>query len=219
MSLVVDVESIARSLAFNRILSEKGEDIHAFCLRTGEDYSSIYKYLNRSLKIGTKVARKLERLLEVAEGELDSEISKELVVYIPVISNMTVENWSPFDFVKNANEKELMSKTIIKAFGWKIENLAIVISKDDSMAPTIPDGAKVIVDLSLRLIHDNKVYAIKINNEIYIRRIVKSLMGNNLTLIPDAVTYNGSKNYKEIELKDQPYEIIGRVIMLKDALI
>lgn len=220
MSVSLDLTSIARSEAFNRALIKNNENIHEFCQRTGEDYSSIYKYLHKSLKIGDKVARKLEFLLGLNPGELDAEIPKELVTYVPVISNSFKANEDLNDLLVKKERLCSIKNDVIEAFGWNKETLAILVAKDDSMEPTIIEGAEIIIDYSQTDIKPNKVYAVRIFQDIYVRRVNKSPLTGNIILIPDSLAYENKTTFEKLELdiSSKNYEIIGRAVFLNGAL-
>lgn len=87
------------------------------------------------------------------------------------------------------------------------------------MEPTIQEGTKAIIDYSQTSIQANKIYALRIREDVYLRRIMRSPSTGNLTLISDSATFQNNKNYEIQEITHNDYEIIGRVVLLRDALV
>lgn len=220
MAKALDIISVARSNNLIENIKKGGETVYSFCQRTNEDYPSINKYINKTLKIGDKVARRLEVLLNLNNGDLDDGLPDEQFAKLPIIDMLSHNEFNLNNAMKNAESCVLLQNSIISSFGWNRDALAIIIAKDDSMEPTIQESAKAIVDISqAEHIQLNKIYAIKIFGDIYLRRITKSLSTGNLILTPDSVTFNHNNKYKVEELIHDNYEIIGRVVMLRDAFI
>jgi len=95
----LDISSEIRSDNLRKEILNKYESIYMFCTKTGEDYSSITKYLNKALKIGDKVAKRLEQVLEVKEGSLDSGIVKEKFISLPILSTYAQEPIIDFNYI------------------------------------------------------------------------------------------------------------------------
>ncbi len=215
-----DIIDLSRSSVLGELINKRYGGIQEFCQQTGEDYGAIHKYLNQVLKMGDKVARRLEEeVFKVTQGYLDKNVAKEKVTYIPIVPTILEDGQNIADLIQQTTETSLLENSTIEAFGWNIDTLIIFIAKDDSMEPSIPEGAKAIVDYSQKNIQPNKVYAIRIFNDIYLRRINKSQVTGNIVLTPDSLTFSNNTNYEKLELKHDNFEIVGRVVFLKDALI
>lgn len=76
--------------------------------------------------------------------------------------------------------------------------------RGDSMEPTIPNDATIIINTEL-VIENNKIGAFFINNEAFLKR--KKIIDNNILLISD------NKEYEPIIIKDiDDFKEIGKVI-------
>ncbi|WP_029456979.1 XRE family transcriptional regulator [Solidesulfovibrio alcoholivorans] len=84
------------------------------------------------------------------------------------------------------------------------ENMTVIRAFGDSMEPTIPDGSVVLIDEGRRQFVKNKVYYLRYNGQMYIKRLVEregslgiaSDNDGNMLLVSDA----------------DDFEIIGRCI-------
>lgn len=84
------------------------------------------------------------------------------------------------------------------------ENMTVIRAFGDSMEPTIPDGSVVLIDEGRRQFVKNKVYYLRYNGQMYIKRLVERDGGlgiasdndGNMLLVSDA----------------DDFEIIGRCI-------
>lgn len=220
MAKTLDFMSINRSDNLDNHFKALGESVYAFCQRNGLDYSSINKYLNKTLKIGDKVARRLEDLLGLDEGALDVGLPNEKYVMLPIVEScLNNSEFSIGDAIKNSKETVTLERAIITSFGWDEKSLIIVKANDESMEPSIQKGAKAIVDVSQNdKILVDKVYAISMFGDIFLRRITRSKLDGKLVLTPDCVTFYQNNKFKMEEYTDF-VRVVGRVVMLRDAFI
>ncbi len=219
MMKTLDIISVTRSDNLNKFITKNNESVYAFCQRTGEDYPSINKYINKTLKMGDKVARRLEKLLGINEGAFDAGVPSAQFAELPILDSIIPSGTNIKSMIKQAAGKVLLEEEIIKSFGWNKDSLLIVVAKDDAMEPTIQEGTKAIIDYSQTSIQANKIYALRIREDVYLRRIMRSPSTGNLTLIADSATFHNNKNYETQEITHNDYEIIGRVVLLRDALV
>lgn len=212
--------SINRSDNLDGCFKKLNESVYSFCNRNGLDYSSINKYLNKTLKIGDKVARRLEDLLGLDEGALVVGLPNEKYVTLPVVDSLSGNTEFCLDAaIKNSHESVTLERAVMTAFGWEEKFLIIVKANDESMEPSIQKGAKAIVDISQNdKILVDKVYAISIFGDILLRRITRSKPDGKLILTPDCVTFYQNNKFKIEEYTDS-VNIVGRVVMLRDAFI
>ena len=169
---------------------------------------------------GGKVARRLEDLLGLDEGALDAGLPNEKYVTLPVVDSLSGNTEFCLDAaIKNSHESVTLERAVMTAFGWEEKSLIIVKANDESMEPSIQKGAKAIVDISQndKIIVD-KVYAISIFGDILLRRITRSKSDGKLILTPDCVTFYQNNKFKIEEYTDS-VNIVGRVVMLRDAFI
>ena len=93
------------------------------------------------------------------------------------------------DWIRAKGNPEYM--TVIRAFG-------------DSMEPTIADGSVVLVDEGRRQFVKNKIYYLRYNGQMYIKRLVEA--DGQLAIVSD-----GDRNMLLVSDADD-FEIIGRCI-------
>lgn len=70
-----------------------------------------------------------------------------------------------------------------------------------------------MVDSSQVTVENNKIYAVKIKSNIYIRKVIKTPMKDIITLIPENKT-----DFPNHEFNPSDITILGRVIYLKSRL-
>ncbi len=220
MTKTLDFMSINRSDNLDNHFKSLAESVYAFCQRNDLDYSSINKYLNKTLKIGDKVARRLENLLGLDEGALDAGLPNEKYVMLPIVESCSNNpDFCLDDAIKNSRETVTLERAIISSFGWDEKSLIIVKAGDESMEPSIQKGAKAIVDVSQNdKILVDKVYAVSMFGDIFLRRITRSKSDGKLVLTPDCVTFYQNNKFKMEEYTDF-VNVVGRVVMLRDAFI
>ena len=87
-------------------------------------------------------------------------------------------------------------------------SLEIIASSGDSMSPTIEERSLVIVDKAQQAIRADGVYCLRVDGELFIKRIMRGLDGT-LTLISDNPRYP----QRTIKRSDLPgTAVIGRIV-------
>jgi len=106
-----------------------------------------------------------------------------------------IENYSlePIPFV--------IDKIALDILNSNYKYTELIRTLGDSMEPTIPDGSLVFIDTSKTTISSNKIYVIKINNELFIKKIITQNDSYKIQSIND--------NYQDIKVKD--FKVIGKV--------
>lgn len=98
----------------------------------------------------------------------------------------------------------------ITARGLQANALAALFTRGDSMTPTIPEGAAVIIDQSRNQALDGKVYVIRIDDRHYVKR-TQWLIGGGLRLISDNKLYDPLDITKD-DMAANNIQICGQVI-------
>ena len=80
-------------------------------------------------------------------------------------------------------------------------NLTIITAKGDSMHPTIPEGAQILVQQ--REVANGQVCVCRIDDELYVKRLQK---------LPRPRLLSDNTRYEPIDLTGREYEIIGVVV-------
>jgi len=84
------------------------------------------------------------------------------------------------------------------------ENMTVIRAFGESMEPTIADGSVVLIDEGRRQFVKNKIYYLRYNGQMYIKRLVDR--GGQLAIVAD----NDPNSYLIADADD--FEIIGRCI-------
>lgn len=98
----------------------------------------------------------------------------------------------------------------IKARGLHPKDLAVIFTKGDSMTPTIPEGSAVVIDQSKNQALDGKIYVIRIDDRLYVKR-TQWLIGGGLRLISDNQRYQ-PLDITPNEWQNEQIQICGQVI-------
>lgn len=109
---------------------------------------------------------------------------------------------------------KLRSYYIKNTLRTQASSLFGIIAKGDSMLPDIQDGDLVIIDQSKNSIREHLIYAVRIDEEVYIKKI-SHRPGRRIVLI------SSNKEYPvfEVNLDDPNFGIIGTVVNLSRTLI
>lgn len=101
-------------------------------------------------------------------------------------------------------------KRWISSRGLQADALAALFTRGDSMTPTIPDGAAVVINQTRTQALDGKVYVIRIDDRHYVKR-VQWLIGGGLRLISDNKLYD-PLDITKADMIDSNVQICGQVI-------
>lgn len=198
---------------FLRLVEEHfAGSVNAFAKTHGISPTSYYMILNGNRKFGSKVAKTVEQLFKLQPGQLDIEdgvTEYETVAQIPVYGNCLSAGNGNTIFEQNIVRYHPVDRNDIKIFGWKETNLCIFEVQGDSMTPELHEGQKVIVDTSQIEIIDNRIYAISVHNDIFIKKMFKELGSGKLIARSENTAYpekhfNGNDEFK----------VVGRVVYL-----
>lgn len=97
----------------------------------------------------------------------------------------------------------------LQARGLHQKDLAVIFTKGDSMTPTIPEGSAVVIDQSRTTALDGKVYVIRIDDRLFVKRT--QLLPTGLRLISDNRFYDPI-DINPTEYEDHRFQICGQVI-------
>ncbi|MFN8770900.1 MAG: helix-turn-helix transcriptional regulator [Neisseriaceae bacterium] len=202
--------SAIRIKNFLKLIEEHFDgSVHAFAKKHNISPTPYYMILNGNRLFGAQVARKVEQLLNLSPGQLDIEEGAAeygKVAHIPTYSNHLSPDKSSI-FEQEIVRHHAVDRNEIHTFGGKEENLCIFEIQGDSMKPLLREGQKIIVDTSQLEITDNRIYAISVNNEVFIRRMFKELGTGKLIARSENESYPENHFNSKDELK-----IIGRVV-------
>jgi len=89
-------------------------------------------------------------------------------------------------------------------------SLSAIFTRGDSMEPTIPDGATILVDGSRIEPLDGKIYVIRIDDRLWVKR-VQWILGGGLRLISDNRIYSDI-DVSKADLEHADVQICGQVV-------
>lgn len=144
-------------------------------------------------------------------GETSSS-NKEEYCYIPVYDIEVSAGYGMFSEGAIKPRKHLaFRRRWIEARNLDFSKLSAVFTTGDSMEPTIPNGAAIIVDHQRNKAMDGKIYVIRIDNRLWVKRI-QWLIDGGLRLISDNKLYQPLDiTRQDLEIENN-VEIIGQVI-------
>lgn len=103
-----------------------------------------------------------------------------------------------------AFRKEWINRTSLT-----VSQLVAINTDGDSMFPTIPENATVLIDKSKNTAKDGRIYVVRIGNQLYIKRI--QWLPTGLRLISDNTIYDPIDLLKA-DLDSSDIEIYGQVV-------
>lgn len=132
-------------------------------------------------------------------------------IYVPAYDVEVSAGHGSTCFADTAPTRHLaFRKRWVTARGLQADKLAALFTRGDSMIPTIPDGAAVIIDRRRTQALDGKVYVIRIDERHYVKR-VQWLIGGGLRLISDNKLYDPLDISKD-DMNASNVQICGQVI-------
>ena len=124
-------------------------------------------------------------------------------VYASMGSGITVYNEDQTGVYK-------ISRELARDIGVSLNNTQMIFASGDSMTPTIEGGDSLLIDLSKREIYDGRIYCVRIEGQLYAKRLqkippyqIKVISDNKEKYDPFYVDF--SKNI------DYDFEIIGEI--------
>ncbi len=102
-----------------------------------------------------------------------------------------------------------ISKKLVDDLGLSKNQTEMIFAQGDSMMPTIEGGDSLLVDRSRTEIHDGKIYCVRVDGQLYAKRLQK-IPPNTIRIVSD----NDKYRCFEIDLNQNPtfdFEVIGEV--------
>ena len=102
-----------------------------------------------------------------------------------------------------------ISKKLADDLGVSKNKTEIIFAQGDSMMPTIEGGDSLLVDLSKTEIYDGKIYCVRIEGQLYAKRLQK-IPPDTVRIVSDNDKYRAFEiNLKEVS--DFDFKVIGEV--------
>lgn len=141
-----------------------------------KNVSHLSQVKNGTRPFTEKLAREIEAKLNLELGHLDrNPQQKETdVIYIPVYDVKASAGNGQIITDENIIGNKIIEKDVIYQKGWCIRNLAVIKVIGDSMVPKLFPNQEVLLDLTkTEPIIDNRIYAIRIGDELKIKKLFK----------------------------------------------
>lgn len=147
-------------------------------------------------------------------GSPENDTVDSDVIYLPVMSAVGGSGAGVENHAVEVVDRLPFSRSLLRSYAANPDQCQVIRSTGDSMVPTIPDPALVIVDVSRRTLREDGVYCIALGDDIRFKRLQRT--ANGLTLISD----NAKKYPPETLAGDElgRVKIIGRPLIGVGAL-
>ncbi len=140
----------------------------------------------------------------------DSSAIDEDCYHIPVRDGVTASmGFGVTVYDETQTAVYAISKKLAKDLGINKNRTEMIFAQGDSMLPTIEGGDSLLVDLSKTKIHDGKIYCVRIDGQLYAKRLQK-IPPTTVRVVSDNEKYRSF----EVDLSkniDFDFEVIGEV--------
>lgn len=173
--------------------------------------AELYNVTPQYLIFGDTVAQPHQVSAPQATYSIDTDAPNDDYVYIPAYDIEVSAGHGSTCFTDAQPHKHLaFRQRWITARGLQADALAALFTRGDSMTPTIPEGAAVIIDQTRNQALDGKVYVIRIDDRHYVKR-TQWLIGGGLRLISDNKLYD-PLDITKADMAANNIQICGQVI-------
>lgn len=171
---------------FGRRLSEAmfPERLSAFALRVGVPHGTISKYMKAGGSSGPRLdivailARGLACSIDwLAYGLGDGPATDGTITRVPILDVRLAAGIASFTSAAHQIGEMPFDAALLRSIGKNNTNGLVVVSAEgDSMAPLIPDGARVLVDTTDTRLRE-AVFAFRVQDELRIKKLRRLLGG------------------------------------------
>ena len=148
--------------------------------------------------------------LAAAKYDILNTREYEECISIPVRGDVSASmGYGVTVYNENQTATYSISKKLAKDLGVCNCHMEMIFAQGDSMMPTIEGGDSLLVDHSKKEIYDGKIYCVRIENQLYAKRLQK-IPPNTIVVVSDNEKYRSF----EIDLSkcaDYDFEVIGEV--------
>lgn len=143
--------------------------------------------------------------------EIDKNLPDDEYAYIPAYDvEVSAGNGAVCLGEATATKHLAFRRQWLTARGLREQSLAALFTKGDSMTPTIPESAVVVINREHTQALDGKVYVIRIDDRHFVKR-TQWLIGGGLRLISDNKFYE-PLDITKADMEANNIEICGQVI-------
>lgn len=132
---------------------------------------SVWAFENKN-KIPYKHKKILEEKFNCKFADKDLIQEEDNFIAIPIRGSVTASMGSGitvYDETRTATYN--ISRELVRDLGINPQKSEMIIASGDSMFPTIVGGDTLLVDLSRKEIYDGKIYCVRIDGQLYAKRL------------------------------------------------
>lgn len=168
--------------------------------------------------IGHSVARRIEEVFAMPHGWLDQDHAAKSpepssdTVDVPALDVVGSMPLSAEQGGVAPVEQVRLSKAWIKANtqASSFDTLAVLTATGDSMAPTIADGALLLVDRGVTSFKSDAIYVMAQDDELFVKRVQRKLGSKGVTFLSD------NPRYSPVDVDDPSsagIRVLGRALL------
>ena len=138
------------------------------------------------------------------------EISDEDCIVIPVRGGVTASlGYGVTVYNESQTATYSISKKLACDLGVNMSQTEMIFAQGDSMMPTIDGGDSLLVDHGRKEIYDGKIYCVRIDGQLYAKRLQK-IPPSRVLVVSDNPKYR-SFEVNLNEERDYDFEVIGEI--------
>ena len=170
------------------------------------------QYVNQiKLKeLNSKQIKMLEKYFNIQIEPSKISIIKDDCINIPIKGEVVASmGYGVTVYDERQTATYSISKKLVDDLGLSKNQTEMIFAQGDSMMPTIEGGDSLLVDRSRTEIHDGKIYCVRVDGQLYAKRLQK-IPPNTIRIVSD----NDKYRCFEIDLNQNPtfdFEVIGEV--------
>ena len=170
------------------------------------------QYVNQiKLKeLNSKQIKMLEKYFNIQIEPSKISIIKDDCINIPIKGEVVASmGYGVTVYDERQTATYSISKKLVDDLGLSKNQTEMIFAQGDSMMPTIVGGYCLLVDRSRTEIHDGKIYCVRVDGQLYAKRLQK-IPPNTIRIVSD----NDKYRCFEIDLNQNPtfdFEVIGEV--------
>jgi SOS-response transcriptional repressor LexA len=211
-----------------RLQADMKQSDFAEKIRRAQTQVSRFMGKNPTKRIGDDMARHIEECFGLATTWLDMQhytvqhaVAEPIKSYavsrtvcIPVFDAAMAAGSGAYIDMDAASEYFELDQSIIESAGLNTDRVIGARVHGNSMTPRLLDGDMILIDTSDRRPRDGQVYAIAVENELQVKRILRPAAGNHYIITTDN---KDDPAHRDETISAQNFEqlrVIGRVVMI-----
>lgn len=197
-----------------KIREDKGLSVIELSKLSGIARDTIYKIENCKSIITKKNMEKLEKALNVSSSQLYG--GSDTLISLKYFTKNSLD-----DIINNTNYELVgISHKLLELFNAKNHKQIIILKFcEKNMEPIISNGDFLLIDLECKDIENNKIYLIKENNKLKIKRIRQSSPFNTTITILSENQIDGEYPPYDIDINIAKNNILGQVVFYGRSIL